>query len=121
MSKIELPRDQWVEYFEAFTTTHQGQPSSIGIDGRQPTPELIEVAVRQVPLREVAVDLKDHESTIVISLGLSEDRLLRHAIQAVSRVSVTSDTSGEDAAIEIETTNGQTTTLHLGVPVLPKR
>jgi len=116
----ELSRDQWGAFFATFTNDHSGSLVSLGVDGRQPKHDLVDMEARVLPLREIAADLKDKESTIVISLGLSSDKLLRHAIPSVSHVRVTQSEDGSDSALAIESMNGQTTTLNLEMRVSSK-
>jgi hypothetical protein len=117
MSIHEVLRDQWVEFFQTFTSEHAGELVSLGVDGRQPKHEIVDVEARELPLRGIAADLKDDESTVVISLGLSSDRLLRHSVLSVSHIYVNQTEGGFESALEIESRNGQTTTLNISVPV----
>ncbi len=116
----EVLRDQWVALFQTFTSEHAGQLVSLGVNGRQPKHEIVDIEAHELPLREIAADLKDKENTVVISLGLSSDKLLRHSIQSVSHVRVAWTEDGSESALEIESMNGQTTTLNLGAPVSPR-
>ncbi len=120
MPTREVLRDQWVAFFETFTSEQAGRLVSLGADGRQPNHEIVDIEARELPLREIAADLKDKEDTVVISLGLSDDRLLRHAIASVSHVHVTQTEDGAASTLAIESRNGQTTTLNLSVPASPK-
>jgi hypothetical protein len=116
MSIHEVLRDQWVEFFQTFTSEHAGELVSLGVDGRQPKHEIVDIEVRELPLRGIVANLNDEESTIIISLGLSSDRLLRHSVLSVSHVRVTQTEGGFESALQIESRNGQTTTLNISVP-----
>lgn len=120
MPTHEVLRDQWVAFFRAFTAEHLGRMVSLNVQGRQPKYESADIEARELPLRGIAADLKDQENTIVISLGLSSDRLLRHAVPSVSHVRVAQTEDGSDSALAIETRNGQTTTLNLDGSSAPK-
>lgn len=120
MSTREVLREQWVTFFEAFTSEHVGRLVSFGVDGRQPQHNIVEKKAHEFPLREIAAHFKDSENTVVISLGLSSDKLLRHSIQSVSHVRVAQAEDGSASALAIETMNGQTTTLNLDERVSPR-
>jgi hypothetical protein len=120
MAKREIVREQWAEFFQTFTTENAGRLVSLGIDGTHEKRESVAIEARELPLREIAVDLKDKENAVVISLGLSEDKLLRHSILAVSHVRVTQTEDGYESALEIESMNHQTTTVNLNTPIAPK-
>src|SRR5579859_4239898 len=105
MTTREVLRDQWVAFFEGFTGEHADSLVSLSLDGQQPQHDVVDVEARVLPLREIAVDLKDKESTIVISLGLYSDKLLRHAISLVSHIRITQTEDGSDSALAIESMN----------------
>ena|SRR5579859_2109108 len=120
MPTREIIRDQWVTFFETFTADHVDRLVSLAVNGKLPEHDIVDVEARILPLREIAADLKDRVNTIVISLGLSRDKLLRHAIQSVSHVRVTRTEDGSASALAIESMNGQTTTLNIDEPVSSK-
>lgn len=113
MPTHELRRDEWVAFFEAFTTENAGHLVSFGVDSTEPKYEAIGAKVHQLPLREIAADIKDKESAIVISVGLSEDRLMRHSIQPVAHIRVTQTENGPVSTIDFEAVSGTVTTLSL--------
>jgi hypothetical protein len=113
MTTSTIQREAWEAFFPAFSSLHSNQLVSLGVDGKQPMHDAVEHVAREMPLRDISVDLKERESTVVISLGLSQDKLLRHSIASVSEVRVVQSEAGTDSALEIETMNGQTTTLNL--------
>lgn len=113
MPMHEIRRDEWVAFFEAFTTENAGKLVSFSVVSSQSKYEAIGTEVRQLPLREIAADVKDKESTIVISVGLSEDRLMRHSIQPVAHIRVTRAENGPVSTIDIEAVSGTVTTLSM--------
>ena len=117
MPTREVPRDKWVKFFRTFTKNHEGWLISLGVRGREPGHETVDIAARDLPLREIAADLKDNEHTVVITLRAHDDDLLRHVVSNVSRVRLTRTKEGTDSALRIESTNSQTTTLKLNAPV----
>jgi hypothetical protein len=120
MPKREILREQWMETFQNFTSKHTGQLVRLDVDGTQPASEIVEVEAKELPLHEISADLKDKENSFMISLGLPSEILLRHSIQSVSHVYVTQAEDGSESTVEIESGNGQTTTLNLSVSVPSK-
>jgi hypothetical protein len=116
MPTREILRDQWTAFFQAFTDEHAGRLVSLGMDVVHSEHKIVDIEARERPLRQIAVD-EDKENAIVISLGLSNGNLLRHTIQSVSHIRVAPTADGSDSVLEVETMNGQTTTLNLIVPV----
>jgi hypothetical protein len=117
MPTHEILRDQWVVFLESFSCEHTGRLVSLGMDSIHGEHKIVDIEARELPLRQIAADVKDKENTVVISLGMAGDRLLRHTIQFVSRIRIAQMDDGSDSVIEIEAINGQTTTLNLCVPV----
>jgi hypothetical protein len=116
MSTREILPDQWVEFFQSFTSDHDGWLVSVGVKGRQPKRAKYITGkreVRELPLRGIAADLKDKEHTVTVTVGTSKDKLLRHAVQTVSHVRLTQTEDGIDSGVQIESVNGQMTTVRL--------
>lgn len=117
MSTREILSDQWVEFFQTFTSDHDGSLVSIGIRGRQPKRANKAIAgkreVRELALRGISADLKDNEHTVTVTVGVSGDKVLRHAVQTVSHVRLTQTEDGIDSGVQIESANGQMTTVRL--------
>jgi hypothetical protein len=117
MATREILRDQWVVFLESFSHEHAGRLVSLGMDSVHAEQKIVNIESREMPLRQIAADIKDKESTVAISLGMAGDRLLRHTIQSVSRIRIAQTDDGSDSVVEIESMNGQTTTLNLCVLV----
>ena len=117
MSTREILPDQWVEFFQTFTSDHDGSLVSLSIKGRQPKRANKAIAgkreVRDLALRGIAADLKDNEHTVTVTVGVSGDKLLRHAVQTVLHVRLTQSKDGVDSGVQIESVNGQMTTVRL--------
>ena len=120
MPTREVSRDNWVEFFGTFASTHNGQMVNLAVDGSHPDSAIMAIEGRELPLREIAADLKDGENGVVISVGVSSDKLLRHFIQSVAHVRVAQTQDGSDSTLTIEAVNGQTTTLDLDVSAVQK-
>jgi hypothetical protein len=117
MPKREILREQWMETFQAFTSKHIGQLVRLSVTGMPSAPEVVGVEAKELPLHEISADLKDQENSIMISLGLPSEILLRHSILSVAHVYITQAEDGSESTVEVQSSNGQTTTLNLHVPV----
>lgn len=116
MIKREILRAQWMEFFQTFTSDYAGRLVNFGNDGiedRHTHHEIGDIESRELPLRDLAADLKDGENTLVISLVLSSDQVLRHTIQCVSHVWVTQTENGAVVALGIQSKNGHMMRLNI--------
>src|ERR1041385_6364408 len=116
VSTREILPDQWVEFFQTFTSDHDGSLVSVAVKGRQPKrarPNAEKREVRELPLRGIAADLKDKEHTVTVTVGTSSGKLLRHAVQTVSHVRVIQTEDGVQSGVQIVSSNGQKTTVKL--------
>ena len=116
MPTREILRENWLEFFQTFTIEHTGWLVNVGIKGRQPDYDAEDTEVRQLPLREITADLKDHENTVVITVGLAGHHVMRHSMQTVAHVRVTQSDAGVDTALQIESMDGGTTTVKFKAP-----
>ena len=122
MPTHEILREKWLEFFQTFTSDHEGWLVNLGIKGSHPDQEVTDPEVRGLPLREITADLKDKENTIVISVGLSSGHdVMRHAIPMVSHVRLIQSDEAPDtvvqSALQIESMDGLTTTISLKATV----
>jgi Family of unknown function (DUF5335) len=121
MSTREILRDQWVEFFQSFTDDHNDGLVRIGLKGVQPKQEKSVMnkplpekkQARELHLRGISADLKDHENTVTVTVGVAGDKLLRHEVQTVAHVRLLQTDEGTDTGVQIESVNGQMTTVRL--------
>ena len=105
-------REDWVTFFQTFTSDHLGLLVSLGIDGQHPDKhDTIDIEARELPLREITANLRNKEGIVVISLGVSGDNPFWHVIESVFQVRVVTTGDGSKSALTIASLNGQTTTL----------
>jgi hypothetical protein len=117
MSTHEILRDQWVEFFQIFTKDHDGGLVRIGRKRIQTThagPATEKKQTRELHLRAISADLKNDETTITVTVGADGDKLLRHEVETVSHVRLIQTADGSDSGVQIESENGQMTTVKLG-------
>ena len=120
MSTHEILRDKWMEFFQSFSSNHSGWLVTLGINAWHTKRQAAAIEGRQLPLRDIAADLKDKENTVVITIGGRGDDLLTHEVRTVSHVRLTQAENDPSAILNIETANGQTTTLTVSAPASSK-
>ena len=118
MSTREILRDQWVEFFQSFTDDHNDWLVRIGLKGIKPkrslTGQVMEKKqARELHLRGISADLKDNENKVTVTVGVAGDKLLRHEVETVAHVRVIQTEDGNDSGVQIESQNGQMTTVRL--------
>lgn len=117
MSTREILRDQWVEFLQSFADAHNDWLIRIGLKGVTPKrasgTATEKKQVRDLHLRGISADLKDNEHTVTVTVGVSGDKLLRHEVETVAHVRLLQTEDGIDSGVEIESQNGQTTTVRL--------
>ena len=117
MQTREILRDTGAEFFQDFTSDHDGNLVNLVIKGRQPERKQVDTEARVLPLRQISADLKDQENSVMIAVGSYDGELLRHEIQKVSHVRLIQTEDGADSALQIESANGQTATIEFSTVV----
>src|SRR5579859_2453061 len=110
MPEREIPRDQWVSFFNQFSESHDGWFVHLEAVGKRLGTE---VEMDNVPLRGINADLKDREKTVTISVGNSSRDSADHIIEGVSHVRLTQYAENDDEELEIEAQDGTITLLHV--------
>ena len=119
MPTHEILGDQWAEFFQTFTSEHSGWLATIGVEAHHSHhSKTVAIEGRELPLRDIAADLKDKEKTVVITVGGRGDELLTHEVRAVSHVRLTEDENGQESTLHFEAADGGTTTVT--VSAIPK-
>ncbi len=116
MSTREILRDKWMEFFKSFSSDHSGWPVTLGVKARRNNQKAPAIEGRQLPLRDIAADLKDKENTVVITIGGRGDDLLTHEVRGVLHVRLSQAENDPASILNIEAANGQTTTLTVSAP-----
>jgi Family of unknown function (DUF5335) len=117
MPTREIPKNEWVPFFNSFADRHQGWlviVEEIGADlGDQ-------IEAEELPLEGISADLKDNEDVITITVGGTPDELVHHAIEQATRVWLKQTDEGADEALQIEAADGRKTLVTFRAPVLPE-
>ncbi|MBI2361520.1 MAG: DUF5335 family protein [Deltaproteobacteria bacterium] len=79
MPTREIPRDEWVAFFDSFSRQHEGWLSTVEVRGAEMDAQ---VESREQPLIGVTADLKEDDDVISILVGRSRDDHVAHMIHA---------------------------------------
>jgi len=102
----EIPREQWVKFFDDFSRQHEGWVVVLEVLGSDLGDQ--EEATR-LPLVGISADLKDGESRIEIIVGGRPDAHLTRIINAPQRVWLRQPEEEAHETIEVESEDGATT------------
>lgn len=111
MDTREIPREQWVEFFDRFSDEHRGDTVTVEQLASGDAADRIRPVVRELPLVGIGADLKDRECDVTITAGpLGRDHVT-HVVPAVARVLVDRREDGRGGALRIESREeGEATT-----------
>ena len=117
MQTSEIRRDSWTEFFQDFSSDHDGNLVNLVIKGWKHEQKQAETEAQMLPFREISADLKDQENSVMISIGSYDGELLRHEVQKVSHVRLIQTDGGTDSVLQIESADGQMATIQLSTAV----
>ncbi|HLA11382.1 MAG TPA: DUF5335 family protein [Pyrinomonadaceae bacterium] len=110
LSTREIPRNQWPEFFNEFSRTHEGCGVTLEVFG----PDIgDQVEEKSFFLSGVAAELKPNGDRIEIMLGGSPERHLTHVISTPTNVGFEKGMTGTKGALQIKSADGTTALLHL--------
>jgi hypothetical protein len=113
----EIPRNEWTQFFDAFSRRHDGWLVTVEILD----PKLgAQIEAEDRPLRGIAADRGGNDEDIEILMGRGTDDPLTHIVSHPTRVQVEETAEGAEAAIEIESKNEGTTLVRFRSAVLPE-
>ena len=118
MTTREIPRDEWVAFFDGFSRQHEGWLVAVEVLGADIGAQ---VEARELPLGGVTADLKGRdEGAISITLGESAENHVMHTITAPAHIRLEQTAEGANAALQIESAGGATTLLRFRSALLPE-
>jgi Family of unknown function (DUF5335) len=114
MPTTEIPREEWVKFFDMLSKEHEGRVVIVELVGRKlgDQPEST-----RLPLVGMSADVKGPEKRIEVTVGGRPDAHLTHIINAPRRVWFKPAIGTADEAIEIESEDEATTLVHF--PYVP--
>jgi Family of unknown function (DUF5335) len=113
----EIPRDEWIEFFDGFSRQHEGWLAAVEVFG---TDIGAQVEARELPFTGITADLKDGEDMVSIILGEEAEDHVTHTISRPTHVRLEQTAEGANAALQIESADGTTTLLRFRSAVLPE-
>jgi hypothetical protein len=117
MATREIPRQEWVRFFDQFSRDNLGKAANLEVI----SPDLGDQPVAEEPqvFRGISADEKDRENRITIMLGLSIEDGTEHAVTAPVQVWLKDADGDVGAALELRSEDGTTSILSFEKPVLP--
>ncbi|HYR95663.1 MAG TPA: DUF5335 family protein [Candidatus Binatus sp.] len=112
MLSREIPRDQWIRFFDDFSRQHQGWLVTVEVVGLKIGDQ--EEASR-LPLVGVSADTKAGENRVAVMVGGRPDGNLTHIVERPKRVWLKEPEQPAlpaHAAIDIESEDGTMTIVH---------
>ena len=117
MPTRDIPRDEWISFFDGFSLRHQGWLVTIEVLGSDIGAQ---VEAMEMPLEGISADLnRSGTDIILIFIGREPQEHLTHTVNAPERVRLKQTDDGADEALEIESA-GLTTLLHFRSTILPE-
>jgi hypothetical protein len=109
MQTRDIPREQWIRFFDDFSKNHEGWIVTLEVLGADIGDQ--EEADR-LPLVGISADVKDRENWIEIIIGGRPDVDVTHFIEKPKHIWVKEPKFPGDEAIEIESEDGIKTILN---------
>jgi len=104
----EIPRNEWIKFFDDFSKQHQGWVVIVEVI----SPELgDQEEINGLPLVGISADAKDGENRIEIMVGGKPEAHLTHIIESPKRVWVKEAEEEAHEAVDVESEDGTKTIL----------
>jgi hypothetical protein len=116
MRSIEIPDEQWIDFFKQFSREHAGWPVTIEVLSPDAGPQRL---VHELPLQGLTVDVAGtRPSSVQIGAGDDPAANFSHVIDLPLHVRLADDEQDErgSGTIEIEPARGATTLVHFHRP-----
>lgn len=117
MKTVEVPREEWPEALDQFTTIHQGWVVSLDVVGLEmgAQPEMTDLT-----LIGVSADPRHRGGNITISAARGTADHVTHVVDAPRRLYIERTDEGADAALEVEAQDGTKSILRFRSAALPE-
>jgi hypothetical protein len=102
----EIPREQWVSFFDDFSKQHEGWIVTVEVIGADIGDQ---EEASGLPLIGVSADVKAREDRVVLTVGGRPDADVNRIIESPRRVWLKPPRSVADEAIEVESEDGTAT------------
>ena len=109
MPTIEVPRTQWMSFFDTLSRFHVDEPVSVdvlrGDIGAQKE-------ISHLPLGGISADLKGNQASIAISAGPGPGESISHVVSDPLRVRLLRTSDDEDHVLEIQAADSSRTLVY---------
>jgi hypothetical protein len=112
----EIPRSEWLEFFDAFSRRHDGWLVTVEVFGDLGA----QVEAEERALKGIFAEDKGGSSQIEILTGSGPDETLTHVVSRPTRVQVEETPEGAEAALQIESRDQGKTLVRFRSTVLPE-
>jgi len=106
MATEEIGPTRWRSFFDDFSRAHEGWLASVEVLGRMGA----QPVATELPLVGIVADEPSHGGSVSIVIGRGDDAIT-HSIAHPARVEIERTAEGADAAVEIESREGEKTLL----------
>jgi len=103
MATRDIPREQWIRYFDDFSNKHEGWIVTLEVIGSDIGDQ---EETKGLPMVGISADVKDRENRIEIIVGGRQDANVTRIINNPKRVWVKESKIPGDEAIEVESGDG---------------
>jgi Family of unknown function (DUF5335) len=117
MPTREIPRNEWVDFFNGFSKRHEGWLVNVRVVGADIGAQR---EFKQFPLVGISADLKDNEAFVNITVGKTAQEHMTHSVNGATRVWLKQADNGADEALEVEGKDGTKTLMTFRASVLPE-
>src|SRR3954462_1851285 len=114
----EIPREEWTGFMDSFSRQHEGWLVTVEVLGREIGAQ---VEAEGKPLEGITAELKDgSEDLISITVGVTPKERVTHNITGPTHVRIEQSENGADMALQIQSSEGETTLVRLRSAMLPE-
>jgi len=118
MATVEIPQDEWAQFFDSFSKRHQRWLATVEVLGSAIGAQ---VETRELPLEGITAEPgPGGRYTIEIMAGEAPAKHVGHVIASPKRVLLKETETGATEALEIESADGETTLLRFRSIIPPE-
>lgn len=120
MRTREIPRTDWVAFFDNYSREHEGWPMTLEVFGPDIGDQIEE---RELALEGVTAELAEAGDKVEIMIGAAPDGHITHSITAPNQVSLEQTDEGRDLVLAIKGADGAMTLvrfLPMKLPFMPE-
>ena len=118
MKTREIPRTEWLSFFDSFSRQHEGWLVNLEILGSDIGAQY---EGRELALEGITAEWDEGEGYVIaIMTGVEADAHITHSINRPTMVSLEQTDQGADVALAIKSANGDTALLRFRSPMLPE-